>query len=245
MCLVVVLYRVIAGAPVLIAANREERFDRPALPPRVFRGPPRYTCGIDQQAGGTWLGVNQYGVVVAVTNREKTGIAAAPRSRGLLCLDLLSCKSARDASQRAADDLTTGSYAGANFLCIDAEHASVIYGGREIEVIEMPPGLHLLTNGNLDDPDDRRQSLAQRLMESSPLSSVDGFMERTARLCAHKGIVVHRLDGGTVCADQIAVTDRVEDAVYRHAPGPPDRLDFDDVSGLLHRVLAAPNPDGA
>ena len=245
MCLVVVLYRVIAGAPVLIAANREERFDRPALPPRVFRGPPRYTCGIDQQAGGTWLGVNQYGVVVAVTNREKTGIAAAPRSRGLLCLDLLSCKSARDASKRAADDLTTGSYAGANFLCIDAEHASVIYGGREIEVIEMPPGLHLLTNGNLDDPDDRRQSLAQRLMESSPLSSVDGFMERTARLCAHKGIVVHRLDGGTVCADQIAVTDRVEDAVYRHAPGPPDRLDFDDVSGLLHRVLAAPNPDGA
>ena len=245
MCLVVVLYRVIDGAPVLIAANREERFDREALPPRVFRGPPRYACGIDQQAGGTWIGVNQYGLVVAVTNREKTGITAAPRSRGLLCLDLLSCKSAREAAKRAADDLTKGSYAGANFLCIDAEHASVIYGGREIEVIEMPPGLHLLTNGDLDDPDDRRQSLAKRLMESSPLTSVDGFIERTARLCAHKGIVVHRADGGTVCADQVALTDRGEDAVYRHAPGPPDRLDFDDVSSLLHRVLAAPNPDGA
>ena len=39
MCLVVVLYRVVDGAPVLIAANREERYDRSALPPRVFRGP--------------------------------------------------------------------------------------------------------------------------------------------------------------------------------------------------------------
>ncbi len=245
MCLVVVLYRVIDGAPVLIAANREERFDRPALPPRVFRGPPSYACGIDQQAGGPWLGVNQYGVVVAVTNRDKAGITAAPRSRGLLCLDLLSCKSARDAAKKATDDLARGSYAGANFLCLDAQHASVIHGGRDIEVIEMQPGLHLLTNGNLDDPDDRRQGLAQRLMAASPLTSVDGFMERTAKLCAHKGIVVHRSDGGTVCADQVAVTDRVEDAVYRHAPGPPDRLDFDDVSSLLHRVLAAPNPDGA
>lgn len=245
MCLVVILYRVIDGAPVLIAANREERFDRAALPPRVFRGPPSYTCGIDQQAGGTWLGINQYGVVIAVTNREKAGIAAAPRSRGLLCLDLLSCKSAREASKRAANDLKKGSYAGANFLCIDAEHASVIYSGREIEVVEMQPGLHLLTNSDLDDPDDRRQSLAQRLMSASPLTSVDGFMERTAKLCAHKGIVVHRSDGGTVCADQVALTDRAEDAVYRHAPGPPDRLDFDDVSGLLHRVLAATNPDSA
>ena len=245
MCLVVVLYRVIDGAPVLIAANREERFDRSALPPRVFRGPPSYTCGIDQQAGGTWLGINQYGVVIAVTNRDKTGITAAPRSRGLLCLDLLSCKTARDATKRVAKDLAKGSYAGANYLCIDAEHASVIYGGRDIEVIEMPPGLHLLTNGNLDDPDDRRQSLAQRFMESSPLTSVDGFIERTARLCAHKGIVVHQSDSGTVCADQIALTDRAEDAVYRHAPGPPDRLDFDDVSSLLHRVLAGSNPDGA
>ncbi len=244
MCLVVVLYRVIDGAPVLIAANREERFDRSALPPRVFRGPPSYTCGIDQQAGGTWLGINQYGVVIAVTNRDKTGITAAPRSRGLLCLDLLSCKSARDATKRVAGDLKKGSYAGANYLCIDAEHASVIYGGRDIEVVEMQPGLHLLTNANLDDPDDRRQNLALRLMGASPVTSVDGFMERTTKLCAHKGIVVHRSDGGTVCADQVALTDRVEDAVYRHAPGPPDRLDFDDVSGLLHRVLAAPNPDG-
>ncbi len=245
MCLVVILYRVIEGAPVLIAANREERFDRTALPPRVFRGPPSYTCGIDQQAGGTWLGINQYGVVIAVTNRDKTGIPAAPRSRGLLCVDLLSCKSARDATKRAVKDLKKGSYAGANFLCIDAEHASVIYSGRDIEVVEMPPGLHLLTNANLDDPDDRRQSLAQRLMGASPISSVDGFMQRTTKLCAHKGIVVHRSDGGTVCADQVALTDNVQDAVYRHAPGPPDRLEFDDVSGLLHRVLAAPNPGKA
>ena len=104
---------------------------------------------------------------------------------------------------------------------------------------------HLLASRDLGDPDDRRQSLGRQLMQSSRLTSVEGFMGRTARVCAHKGIVVHRSDGGTVCADQVALTDRAEDAVYRHAPGPPDRLDFDDVSGLLHRVLAATNPDSA
>ncbi len=245
MCLVVILFQVLDGAPVLVAANREERFDRPALPPRSFRGPPRYVCGIDQQAGGTWLGVNQYGVLVAVTNREKTGLIASPRSRGLLCLDLLSCQTARDAAAKAADELTKRSYAGANYVCLDAEHAAAIYGGREIQVVEMRPGLHLLTNADLDDLDDRRQSLARRIIDAATLTSVDGFMELTARVCAQKGVVVHKSDGGTVSADQVALTDRVEDAVYRHAPGPPDRLDFDDVSPLLHRVLAGPNPDGA
>lgn len=248
MCLFLVLYRVSEDAPILVAANREERFDRPANPPRSFRGPPRYICGIDQRAKGTWLGVNQHGVLVAVTNRDKAGITAAPRSRGLLCRDLLKCKSAREAVTVAAEELANGSYAGANYICLDREHASVVCSGREIEIVEIPPGLHMMTNGDLNDPDDRRLTLARRLTEAAhedARTTVAGFMEFTARLCAHKGIVVHRADGGTVSADQVALTDRPEDAVYRHAPGSPDRLSFDDVSRPLRRVLVGPNPDSA
>lgn len=246
MCLVVVLYRVIEGAPILVAANRDERFDRPGLPPRTFRGPPRYMCGVDRKAKGTWLGVNQHSVLAAVTNREKAGLSADPRSRGLLCRDLLACASARDAAALAAKELTEGSYAGANYVCLDPKYAAVVYGGREVEVVEMEPGLHLLTNGDLDDPDDRRIGLARRLLEAADeaMGSVEGFLDFTARLCAQKGIVVHRADGGTVSADQVVLTDRIEDAVYRHAPGPPDRLQFDDCSKLLRRMLAGPNPGG-
>lgn len=247
MCLLVVLYRVLDDAPILIAANREERFDRPTLPPRVYRGPPRYVCGLDLQANGTWLGVNEHRLVVAVTNRARPGLTASPRSRGLLCRDLLACKTARKATAMARTKLSNGSYAGANFVCLDPGYAAAVYGGRDISVAEITPGLHLLTDGDLDDPEDRRQSQARRLLEASGSTatiSVKGFLETTAVVCAHKGIVIRTADSGTVSADQIAVTTDGGHAVYRHTPGPPDRLEFDDFSTLLARVLGGSNPGG-
>ena len=71
MCLLALYYQTIPGAPLAVAANREEFFDRPFLPPRVLGSRCRYLAGVDQRAGGTWLGVNQHGLLVAVTNRPK------------------------------------------------------------------------------------------------------------------------------------------------------------------------------
>ena len=56
-------------------------------------------------------------------------------------------------------------------------------------------------------------------------------------------VIVRAADSGTVSADQVAVTTTASDAVYRHTPGPPDRLEFDDFSNLLARVLDGSNPD--
>ena len=248
MCLLVVLYLVVDDAPILIAANREERFDRPTLPPRIYRGPPRYVCGLDLQADGTWLGVNEHRLFVAVTNRARPGLTANPRSRGLLCRDLLACTTARKATAMARTALSDGSYAGANYVCLDPGYGAAVYGGRNISVVEITPGLHMLTDGDLDDPEDRRQSQARRLLETAgttATSSVAGFLETTAIVCAHKGVVVRAADSGTVSADQVAVTTAGRDAVYRHTPGPPDRLEFDDFSTLLAGVLAGTNPDCA
>ena len=245
MCLVAVLYRVIDGAPILLAANREERFDRPSSPPRKYRGPPPHVCGLDQVAGGTWLGVNKHGLLVAVTNRHRAGLTAAPRSRGLLCRELLACGSAKEAAAMAREALTAGSYAGANYLCLDPDHGAVVHGGPQVEVRDVDPGVHLLTNSDLDDEDDRCQSLARRLIRDGQIKTVDRFLEVTACVCAHKGVVVRRPDSGTVSSDQIAVTRKGRDARYLHAPGPPDRLDFDDYSDLLRAVLSGPNRSDA
>ncbi len=244
MCLVAVLYRVIDSAPILVAANREERFDRPTLAPRKYRGPPSYVCGQDQQAGGTWLGVNQHGLLVAVTNRNRAGIIAAPRSRGLLCRDLLACESAKDAVAMARKALKAGSYAGANYICLDFDYGAVVHAGHQVEIRDLEPGLHILTNGDLNDPDDRVHTLSRRLIDPDNLKTVERFIEVTAAVCAHKGVVIRHPDAGTVSSDQIAVTRKSQEAIYRHAPGPPDRLDYDDCSDLLRAVLSGPNrPD--
>ncbi|MFO0929748.1 MAG: NRDE family protein [Gemmataceae bacterium] len=100
MCLLAILYRVAGDAPVVVAANREEFYARGGDPPRRLDGVPA-VGGVDPHHGGTWLGVNRHGVLVAVTNRRKSTEPAVPRSRGLLVRDLLAQPSAAEATAAA------------------------------------------------------------------------------------------------------------------------------------------------
>ncbi len=236
MCLLLISYRTDPEAPVLVAANRVERFDRPSRPPQLQPGPPRVVCGVDERAGGTWLGVNEHGLLVAVTNRTKSSVPAAPRSRGLLCRELLACGSADEAAALGFEELSRHGYAGANYVCLDERRGFVIHGGDRVETLSMEPGLHLMTNGDLDDPADPRLATARRLFD--PPAGVAGFIAATARICGHPEIVVRAADRGTVSSDQVALTVRRDEAIYRHAPGPPDRQAYEDHSCLLHHVLA-------
>jgi uncharacterized protein with NRDE domain len=245
MCLLVISYRAAGDAPILVAANREERFDRPTLPPRLQPGRPRVLCGIDRQAGGTWLGVNEHGLLVAVTNRPKTNPPPQPPSRGLLCRQLLECRSAGEAAQRALDALGGGRYDGANYVCLDPQRAIAIHAGDRLDPREIEPGLHLMANGDLDDADDQRLARARALLEANRIDSAAEFVARTAEVCAHGDIVIRGPDRGTVSSDQVALTAGIEDAVYRHAPGPPDRQPYDDCSQLLRRLLGGHAARGA
>src|SRR5260370_1069870 len=66
MCLVVLFFRVAEDAPVIVGANREEDYARPGEPPQLLAGPCRIAAGLDPRGGGTWLGVNEHGGLVAV-----------------------------------------------------------------------------------------------------------------------------------------------------------------------------------
>ena len=233
MCLFVVSYRTDPEAPILVAANREEHYDRPGTPPEVRDGTPRVLCGLDRRAGGTWLGVNDRGLLVAVTNRRKTDPPAEPRSRGRLCRELLDCPSADEAAAVAIDELSRGRYAGANYVCLDARRGAVIHAGDRLEVLHLEPGLHVMTNGDLDDPHDPRVSLARRLIESHDTAA--GFMTLGGEACRHAGIIVRFADRGTVSSDLIALTARPDRAIWRHAAGSPDLEPFLDRSPTIKK----------
>ena len=64
MCILAIQYKSVPDAPILVAANRDEFYDRPSTTPSIQSGKPRILSGVDQQAGGTWLGVNQHGLFV-------------------------------------------------------------------------------------------------------------------------------------------------------------------------------------
>src|SRR5947209_4868052 len=151
MCLLALFFRVLEDAPVVVAANREEVYARGGSPPQLLDGPCRAIAGLDPQAGGTWFGLNQHGVLVALTNRPKSQPPPTPRSRGLLARDLLACSSSRSASDLAARELLAGRYAGCNVLCADAQGAYVLHAGDWLRVRPLPPGLHVLTNRDVNE----------------------------------------------------------------------------------------------
>lgn len=124
MCTVILLRRPGSAWPLLLAANRDELRSRPWRPPaRHWPDRPEVVAGLDVLAGGSWLGINDHGVVAAVLNRVGTlGPAAGKRSRGELVLEALDHAEAA-AAARALSDLDPDAYRPFNLLVADARDA--------------------------------------------------------------------------------------------------------------------------
>lgn len=155
MCTLILLRRPGQDWPLLVAANRDELASRPCLPPgRHWPEWPEVVGGLDQTGGGSWLGVNDHGLLAAVLNRDGTlGPAAGKRSRGELVLEALDHAEANLAAGALAD-LSPDAYRPFNLVIADPRDAWWLrHGGDgEIRVHRIPDGLHLLAGTELDDP---------------------------------------------------------------------------------------------
>jgi uncharacterized protein with NRDE domain len=155
-CLLIVLSRTSPEHPLVVAANRDELLDRPAQPMVVLReASPRVLGGRDLLAGGTWLAVNEHGVVAGLTNgHAPAGRDASRKSRGELPMALASHASAELAVDAFATAFRPSDYNPAWMLVGDrTELFFVDMNGGNAPVIEpLPPGIHVLENRPLDSP---------------------------------------------------------------------------------------------
>jgi uncharacterized protein with NRDE domain len=245
MCLLALFYRVVTDSPLIVGANREEAYARGGEPPRLLHGACRFVAGTDPVAGGTWLGVNEHGVVVAVTNRSKSKVPDQPRSRGLLARDLLGCAGAKAAADLAVEELGTNRYAGCNFLCADAEAAYVIHAGDWLRTRPLPPGLHVLTSRDVNDADDPRLGYALWWLSGHVYDTAQDCIAALKDLCGQTGngtpaICVGGDKGGTVSSSIIALRHPPATSTYLHSQGPPSRTAFEDYSPLMKEMAAGP-----
>jgi uncharacterized protein with NRDE domain len=245
MCLLAILYRMVPDAPLLVAANREEFFDRPFDPPAILPGRVRSLAGIDRRAGGTWLGLNEIGLVAAVTNRPLENPPADPRSRGQLCREMLLCRSADEAADLANRELRSGRYAGANYVAADRQGAFLIEHGGDVVQTALQPGLHLVTNGPPNNPNDPRQSLARELFSAAKIETAAAFIEVGRKVCRQgsepatgRTILIRLTERGTVSSTLIALPNDRTQAVYEFAAGPPDVNPYRDYSTEARKLLA-------
>jgi uncharacterized protein with NRDE domain len=238
MCLLALFFRVVEDAHVVVGANREEYYQRGGEPPHLLTGPIRAVAGIDPVAGGTWLGVNENGVLAAVTNRPKLGAPPQPRSRGLLVREMLSCESAEAAVDHALLSMQQHPYAGANFLCADAGRAVAIEAGERLRIWPLPSGIHVLTNGDVDDPNDSRVKYALDWLHRRPYDAAADCVQALRDLCAqrepdHPPICFRHSKRGTVSSSIIVLRRSLAESTYLHAQGPPCETPYVDYSNLV------------
>lgn len=243
MCLLALFYRVVEDAAIVAGANREEAYARGGEPPAILDGTPRVVAGIDPRGGGTWFGVNERGVLIAVTNRPKSQLPAQPRSRGLLARDLLACPSAGAAAVLAARELSQERYAGCNILCADAQGATVLHAADWLRIRPLPPGLHVLTAADVNDFGDRRLGHAAWWLQQRSYASAQQCVEALKELCPQRGdpdppMCVYGKEGGTVSSSIVALRSSLERSTYLHAQGPPDKTPYADYSLLLRQLAA-------
>ena len=152
----VILRRPDHAWPLILGANRDEQTGRPWQPPgRHWPDRPDVIAGLDEQAGGSWMGFNDFGVVACILNRRGTlGAADGKRSRGEIVLDALDHQDAIEAAD-ALSHLDGQAFRGFNLLLADNRDAYWLKldapeSGR-VEVSEIPDGLSMLTAGDLND----------------------------------------------------------------------------------------------
>lgn len=151
MCLILFAYRVVPGVPLVVAANRDERFDRRAAPAAVWDDHPDILAGRDLSGGGTWLGVSTRGRFAALTNfRDPATHRADVPSRGdLVKAFLVGQMPARSYVEDIMREAVP--YNGFCLLVGDGQEL-FFYSNRAQATMKVAPGVHGLPNQLLDTP---------------------------------------------------------------------------------------------
>lgn len=261
MCTIAILVGVVTGAPVVLAANRDELYARPTKSPDRLhlpdgRGIHRLVGGIDMLSGGTWLAIRSDGRFAAVTNQR--ALATPPpglRSRGLAVMELADADDP-EAYLRALDPTR---YASMNLAYGDWRGVTLVYARHEgtIEIERLGPGVHVLCNDRLAAAGfPRGERLARAIADAIrsgvgwpaliprlqvalgdhtrvPFDEVPSSSDLPPELARElTATCIHSEHYGTRSSSIVAVgEDHVID--YRHADGPPCTTPFVDRRGSL------------
>jgi len=198
MCTLIAAVRQYRDAPLVIAANRDEHLARPATGPRLWpERSPRFLAPRDEQAGGTWLGLNEHGLFVGVTNRFGASRDDTRASRGQLVVDALTAADARELHQRLGS-LPADKYNAFHLFYADRQAAFVTWSdGEELHRLELGPGLHVITERSYADVELPRERVAREAWpapgreRSPPMESLSRVLaiedpeNPLASLCIH------------------------------------------------------------
>ena len=244
MCTLALYFRLFEDFPLIVAANRDEHYDRPSAAPSLIETTPKIIAGRDLRAGGTWLGVNAAGLMVGVLNRHFDGnsTAADRRSRGLLCMDLLRCSSS--AAAEVFMENHQARYNPFSLLCADRNDAFVSCNDEQKIINQkLPAGLHVFSSAAEFDLHSAKAERAYALFGDAKITARlgRGYMSHAFAvlqrvLADHSlapgsdnpgdAICVHRDSSGTVSSSIVFFAEPQSRFVTFYCAGAPCRNSF-------------------
>ncbi len=167
MCTIIALHGIARAWPLVVAANRDEFYARPAGAVRLLHRDPRAIGGCDLAKGGTWMGANEGGFFVGLTNQRLAGGPdPALRSRGEVVARVLRQRDIAGAD-RLLGELDGRRFNSFNLLYGQAGQLRVAYARRQrraLEIRDLAPGLWVLANARIGAAGFPKTQRAERLV---------------------------------------------------------------------------------
>lgn len=164
MCLVALAFQSHPNYPLVVVANRDESYDRPAAPADFWSDHPQLLAGRDLEAGGTWFGINRMGHWATVTNFRGGGLAG-DRSRGELPTNYLR----RDwpaVEQYFRGVMADGDrYSGFSLLAGTIDELAYC-NNLTRQITKLHPGVYTLSNDLLDTPWPKAELAREKLKQA-------------------------------------------------------------------------------
>ncbi len=247
MCTLIVAASVWSDVPLVVAANRDEDLSRPAAPPTVWDNEgvsvlaPR-----DRKAGGTWLGVNAFGVFVGITNRFSANLDPQARSRGQMVLDALRAPTAAEAALRIGAE-SPARHNPFHLILADTASAHLVWNdGATHHRHRLQPGIHVVTERSMGAAPSLRLERLPALVQplAGPvLPTLDAWQQvlRHRDTPPLEGVTVldRSRNYGTRSSTIVQLSDDPQQLTFLHADGPPDEAPFEDASLALRGLLQA------
>jgi len=244
MCTLVILRRPDHDWPLLFAANRDEMSDRPwRAPARHWSDRPEVIGGLDERAGGSWLGLNDFGVAAAVLNRPGSlGPDLDKRSRGELVLEALDHADALEAV-RALRELDGRAFRSFNLVVADNRDAFWLRsdGTGPVKQHSVPAGVSIITAHDLNSTESRRiRGFLPRFRGAKApdpaagewASWIELLSSREGEPGTHEegAMLLAREDGYGTLSSSLVALPAWGKPVWMFAEGPPDATPFKPVA---------------
>ena len=207
-CILMVLYKVFEDYPIVAAANRDEFYDRHGIAPDLIETKTkiRVWAPRDRKQEGSWIGVNENGILVALTNKLSDATSGEQSSRGYLVLEALSKINIFNIDQLV--EAEHGKYNYFNIVYADKNNAYIRSHTEKglSDPQELGEGINILTT-SVNDRNDERTDNAFNLLTNIKNETLEAAISRLKLICTdkEKGIFIREESFGTISSVIFAV----------------------------------------